>query len=395
VTIWALLSLVVLLTALAVAVNSAWLLTGQLQLQTAGDAAALAGAATLINDEWLRPSSPRAAGLITSARAAAQQFAAANPVLTQPPQLDANAANLPDGDIVIGALDSNGILVPYGNLGNPQQRTLNNISAMVVRARRLRSRNQGVPLLLGALVLQPVADLQAQSVTVVDRDVYGFRPFPDGSIPVVPLMIRSDPTAADPQSWENQIIQRNGPDQDAYTPGQGFASGADGIHEMQLQLQLQPSGDPTQSNVYLLQIGADNPGSQVAAGVSASDLQMLGGQLALDRSTNQLILPATALGPTVNSTNYNAIRNGLRALQQSGEARVWPLGRFDSTTSEAVVTSFVAARVAAITENSGGPLQVTVQAAMRSTPQALTDPGRRSSTYLLPSPYVARARLVR
>jgi hypothetical protein len=234
--------------------------------------------------------------------------------------------------------------------------------------------------LLGALVLQPVADLQAQTVTTVDRDVYGFRPFADGSIPVVPLMIRSDPAPADTQSWENQIIQRNGPDQYAYTPGQGFAPGADSIPEMQLQLQLQPSGDPTQSNVSLLQIGAGNPGSQVASGVSASDLQPLGGQLALDSSTNQLILPATALGPTTNSTSYNDIRDGLLALQQSGEARVWPLGTFDSTQSEATVTAFVAARVVTVTENSGGPLQVT---------------SRRSSAYLLPSPYVARARRVR
>lgn len=395
VTIWALVSLLVLLTALAVAVNAAWLITAQLELHTAADAAGLAVTFTLINDEWLRQDSPDAAALITSARTAAQQFAASNRVLTQPVQLNANADNLPSGDIVFGALDATGLLVPYGDLNDPQQRTLNQISAVVVRARRYRSRSQGIPLLLGALVLQPVADLQAQAMVMVDRDVFGFRPFGAGSIPVVPIGIRSDSTGADTQSWENQIIQRNGPDQYAFTPGQGFAPGADGIPEIQVQLQLQPSGDPTQSNIYLLQIGTGSPGPQIAAGVTAAELQPLGGQLALDSTTNQLPLPAEALGPDMSTTGYTAIRDALQTLQQSGEARVWPLVRFDSGTSEALLTAFVAARVINITEPAGGPLQLTLQAATRSTPQALTDAARRSSAYLLPNPYVARARLVR
>ena len=36
------------------------------------------------------------------------------------------------------------------------------------------------------------------------------------AVPLVPLGIRSDPTGADPLSWENQIINRNGPDEFAF-----------------------------------------------------------------------------------------------------------------------------------------------------------------------------------
>src|SRR5262249_50097867 len=155
-------------------------------------------------------------------------------------------------------------------------------------------------------------------------------------------------------------------DQYAFTPGPGFAPGTDGLSEIQVQLQLQPSGDPTQSNIYLLQIGTGSPGAQIASGVTASDLQPLGGQLALDSTHNQLPLPASALGPDMGSTDYAAIRDGLQALQLSGEARVWPLVNFNSGTSEATLTAFVAARVVNITEPAGGPLQLTLQAAMRS-----------------------------
>src|SRR5262245_56251373 len=81
VSLWVLLSLTVMLAALALALNAGWLTTAAQELRGAADAAGLAAAGELVSDEWLRQGSPALAGVLQNGREAAVEFARANLVL--------------------------------------------------------------------------------------------------------------------------------------------------------------------------------------------------------------------------------------------------------------------------------------------------------------------------
>jgi len=398
VAVWTLFVFLILLAALAAAVNSAWFAEGALELRRAADAAALASTQQLISDEWLR-SDPEIAPLLEHVQHRAQEYAGFNLALASPVQLLLNPGNDPNGDIVLGTA-SPGVPGAFtaADLSDPNALTLDQVSAVAIQARRLASRGNAVPVLLGPLVLLTSIDLQAVSTATLDRAVIGFRPPYSQNIPLVPLGIRSDPSGADPQSWENQISQRNGPDQYRYVPGQGFVfdPAGDGIPE--ITIQLQPTGgDPSQSNAYLLTVGAGSTQDQVDQGVSSTDLQTpdLQGQLVLD-SNNQLTLPGSALGSPDQTQPFSDLQNCQEGQGGCGTVRIWALvSSFDSASGKATVTGFVGARVVQVTNPPGGPLQILLQPGMLSVPSAVTDPSRAGdANVLIPNLYLAKIRLV-
>src|SRR5262249_48699386 len=146
-------------------------------------------------------------------------------------------------------------------------------------------------------------------------------------------------------------------------------------------------------NGYLLTVGAGAPQTQVRNSVSDADLAATQGKLVL-ASDNVLRLPAS-VGPATGSAAYTELRDNLEWLRQQKLPRVFPLVVQVSVTGEAQVTAFVAARVVRIQEPPNGPLIVRLQPTMLAVPQAITDESRRGAAYLLPSPYVGRARLTR
>jgi len=396
VAVWTLLVFLILLAALAAAINSEWFAQAALELRNAADAASLAATQQLISDEWLR-SNPDLAPVLEHSQHRALEYAGFNRALGQPVQLLINGGNNPNGDIILGevTLGSGGGLTP-ADLSDPDTLTLDQVNSVAVQARMFGSRGNGVPVLLGPLVLLTTIDLQATSAATLDQNVIGFRPRHDQSIPLVPLGIRSDPTQADPHSWENQLILRNGPDNYRYVPGQGFVPGPDGIPE--ITIQLQPTGgDPNLSNAYLLTIGTGSTQDQVDNGVSRADLQGadLQGQVVLD-SNNQLSLPGSALGSPAQTQPFSDLQNCQQGQGLCGTVRIWPLvSAFDSGSGTATVTGFVGARVVSVTNPSGGPLVIILQPGMLSVPTAVTDSSRLGAANLLiPNPYLAKLRLV-
>lgn len=392
--VWLLVALLVLLVAMAVAINAGWLGHAHQQLHTAADAAALAAARELVSDEWLRAPPNQLTSLLTNASARASEYAGLNPVLGQPLALQIDDS--PFSDVGYGTLDplAPSTLVPIAQ-GDPSSWTLDTLDTVMVFAPRLRTRGTPIPLLLGGLTLRPTQDLRAVAIARLDRDVYGFRAGTSTAIPLVPLGIRSDPGAG-PASWEHEVRDRAGPDDWSVDPATGsVSSGADRIPEIVVELQLQPSGDPTASNGYLLTIGAGTLTSQITAGISRDDLAATAGTLALD-AANQLALPGAALAPADGSLSLQLLRDQLTLLQQAGQPRVWPLvSQFDTASGTAVVTGFVAARVVAVETPAGGPLRIRLQPAQMVVAQALTDAAHRSAASFIPSPYLARLRLAR
>src|SRR5262245_42631693 len=102
---WFLAAAPVLVLLAVVAVQVANLRPRQLELHTAVEAAALAGAAALIDDSLLT-GQPDGKALEARARVAAVRYAAYNRVAGQPLDLEPNAENFYDGELVLGTLDN-------------------------------------------------------------------------------------------------------------------------------------------------------------------------------------------------------------------------------------------------------------------------------------------------
>jgi hypothetical protein len=359
----------VLLAAMALAINAGWLGTARLDTQTTADASALAATGRLIDDDWLRNPAPSREDLLLAARQQAAEYALRNRVLGRPLSL------LPE-DVVVGAYDSNGVFVPAADTA-----TLAEADTVRVGARRLRERNQGVPILFGALFLTPVVSVQSFAEARLDRDIIGFRARDQRPLPLLPLGLRLG-------TWQSQILSGTGPDSDAFIPGVGFTNGADGIPEVELTLSLAPSGVLTDGNGAIVTLGTGDPFVQIGTGVSLEDLLATQGVLSLD--DNNQLATTTAVGPAVATGNYAALRAGLEARRLAGQPWILPL--LDNASA---IVAFVAVRVVRVEETSNDRLTVRLQPALLAVPTALSDPTRRGTAALLPNPYLARPRLAR
>jgi hypothetical protein len=391
--IWALVAMTTMLMALALSLNAGWLATARQELGSASDAAALAGANELMSDAWLRQGKPGVATLLQEARDSARAFGARNRVLGQPLELEIR--NLNSRDVVLGSYDpATPKTLTAADLSDPASLTLDDVNTVAVTGTRARERGTGVPMLFGALILQPFVDMRVNSLAYLDRDVIGFRAREANPIPLVPIGVRSDPAGTNARSWENQIVARNGPDDYHYdADGSSFTQRGDLIPEIVIELQLGPNGDPSQSNATLLTIGTGLPSSQVTGGITERHLISRDGRLALGPS-NSLTLPASGVGPEAGTAEYLELVNALKQLRDNGTARVWPLVS-EVAAGKAAVNAFVAARVVRIEEQGGGPLRIRLQPTLMAVPHAITDFSRRATAHLLPSEYLARPRLAR
>lgn len=380
VTLWALATLGLMVTALVLALNSAWLSAVQAEMHSGTDSAVLAAGGALVHDDQLRGSTPLLMALTDQARLQAQVYASAHPVAGVPLQLaNADIEFIDDGTSPVAGL-------------------------VRVTAHRTQARGNPIPLFLGQFAFAPETDLLTVATARLDREVIGFRPRPLSTIPVVPIALRSDPSGIDPGSWEDEVILGNGPDEFACDPSGGACLGPgadpqDGLDEMEVEipLSLLPI-PPLTSDGCILTIGATPLAMQVTQGISDADLAGFGGALVLG-PTGTLTLTGTPVAPMFGSMDLNELVAALQGLQASGEARIWPLAQScDFGTSTAVLHAFVVARVTEVIPPTLPiePLRFRLQPAMRIVNTAVTDDTRLGgSAYLLPNPYVVKVRLVR
>jgi hypothetical protein len=397
-----LLALSALLAAFAVAVNHARLWDVRAELQVVADAASLAGAGTLLDDDTLRANTSLYPGLLARATAAADTFAQSNLVQGRPFTLQPNPANYVDGDLVFGTLDTprSTQFIAAQNIQNPGNPALAKVNTVRVVARETAARGNAPLLIFAQFLDRRSADVQAAATASLDRDVIGFRPLGEHPLPLAPLALLSDTTAAEKRSWQYQVEARKGFDNYRFDPAaRAFASGADGIYEFQAVLPLNADELP-QANVALLLLGVSDAGGvsqQLLSGVTPEQLQGLGGELVLEASDNRLKVPGSALGPSEGSQQLKQLRAALDQLRQLAEPRLWPLySGIDSSTGKPILCGFVAARVVTVgTLAAGQPLTCTLQATVVAESTAVTGATRRGVGGIpIVNPYISKVRLV-
>jgi Putative Flp pilus-assembly TadE/G-like len=402
IVIWLPFVLLASLAIIALAINYTRLWTIRVEMQSAADAAALAGADTLVGDDLLRGNSSAFPGLLQSASAQAIQYAVNNIVQGQPFVLLPNPNNLADGDIVFGTLDQprGSTFVVAANVNDPTNTALAAVNAVQINAWLTRARGNAPSLLLGGLLGVGAVDIHAAAAAMLDRDVIGFRPLGQQPLKLAPLAVFSDPSGMDSKSWQYQIEQKNAPDNyryDATTHLFVLDPAGDGLPEMPVVMATDP-GQESKANVSLLYLGfsdASGIGQQLVMGVTPDELVPFGGQLVLEPADNRLTVPGSDIGPPAGSQELTSIENALDQLQQSGEARIWLLYCGLDGNGRPVLCGFVAARVVTVNAPAGGTFTFSLQPTMISTATAVTDASRRGvGGIAVVNPYICKVRLV-
>jgi Flp pilus assembly protein TadG len=335
------------------------------QLRTACEAAALAGAAELMDEDVLRTAHNQGDD-VAAARLKAQQYAATNVSHGRPVVLDLNVDNDPRGDIVIGWVDQPG--VPGANF-QPWQGT-GPINTIRVTASRRMATGNPIALWSGRLLgITHGAALSVASATL-DNRIYGFRTRGAVCLPLVPL-------AAECQSWLSQATTpaaSGGNDQYSvdYT-AESVASGSDGIPEIELRAALSSSSSAGSSQVggnfvplVLEQSGEDARQRQLRQGLATVDLLSRDGEFSMNE-LGQLLMPTA---PGFDATWVEDL------LSIQGVSRVWPLG--EPSAGGYQITGFGAAVVVNAwidTQTQPPQLVVAVQPALLVTNTALAGPG--------------------
>jgi hypothetical protein len=261
--------MVVLVGIVAFAVDLGYLLVARTELQVSADAAAMAGAWELMDQDALYGDTSMAKP-IASARATASQFAGLNLVCTRSPSVDENEQNSETGDVVVGTISEYGN--PHAAMSFADQTTFNTVK---VRVRRNAQMNGNVPFFFARIFGFDGAPAEATATAGFLKQAAGFRA-PQGGENLGIL-----PFALDLKTWqdfENGLITTDDWSWDG-AAGE-VAKGPDGIHE----LNLYPEGNGSPGNRGTVNIGGNHNSTshvsdQILHGVTAKDLEFHGGSL--------------------------------------------------------------------------------------------------------------------
>jgi hypothetical protein len=350
----------------SLALNASWLSGHKLELRRACEAAALAGAAQLLDPAPDAGDDEAAAARVAAATAQARAFFAAN-----------SSAVLktggPDPDVVAGwCADPTlpGQTLSAWTGAGP-------VNALFVRGVRRRSNGQAVGLLFGGLFSIHDAEPADAAVASMDQRVYGFRPVQFVTVPLVPLL-----AATTTVQWPSSVPAAAGdlPDNHSIDPHtRTVSAGPDSVPEITLRIPLAGgslAADRVTGGWLLLGGDADYTAipRQITAGVNSDDLAGLGGELALSAG-GSLDVPA-ALTP--DASQATALQAAL--LASRGQPRVWPLGSL-STGGSCQVTGFAAGCVVDCTVTADA-LEIVVQPCTIQTCTALLRSGTARNPWI-------------
>jgi len=348
----------------ALAVDLGLLYESQAECQRAADAAALASARELLDEERLL-GSVAMPGLAASARSQAAHYASLNVVHNVNPTLDGT------GDVLVGNWDFNGVFATTG--------ASTEWNSTQVTVHRDETRNGAISLSFARLFGHESKGLSAKSTAAFADRITGFQ-IPetgDGNVDLLPFALQIN-------SWNglNNGTVTTG-DNYSYDPDTGAVSpGADGI----LELNLYPGAGATQlppGNFGTVDIGSSNNSSadiarQILYGVNQSDLDYLGGTLQLGSDGTVILNGDTGLSA--------GFKDELEAIK--GQPRTIPIFTTVSgngNNANYTVVAFAGIRI----------MNVKLTGAMKSKeviiqPAVVVDPGAIAGTASGTSFYVYR-----
>ena len=358
----ALLILPILILVLVGVVSLVMMRGSKTELQTSGDAAALAAGRTLADDAFLTGHPEAIRAVLERARTAAVEYASANPVHGETIELDRNLKHEPDGDIVFGQLDQpiNG---NFHRLDPDNPSDLRRVNAVRISARR---GGNGDPL-------------SVRATAFLDFAVVGLKPQFDKPLPVVPVALYSCRSADGPspeRAWEQQPrtdVYRFDSDTKRWLPGE------DGIPELTVVLGAVNPGERSVHGMAL-RIGTRNLAgffTQIHEGIAPTELAEFGGELVLDARRELAVPPATFPESRDDGNPFARMARAFRAIAAESTPRIWPMfSDLRADPDERVILSgFVAVRIVKV-DDEAGRIRLILQPTIFPTPTVVTDAGR-------------------
>lgn len=350
--------------ALALVLDRLWLDAARVELVTATEAAALAAANQMADDELLRLE-PNMSTVLDSARAKAAEVAASNMVAGSPLELDQSE----QGDIRFGRIVADAD-TGLGKFLEIDYRP----TSVVVFGGRTRKFGNPVALFFRQLTGQASGDLVATAEASIDNRIVGVRPYEGANTPAIPLAILDkhlDPRRVD--TWTHQIDGRLGSDDYGYNAATGeITNTPDGIPEFLIHGAKQDAKeeDVEKANCHLADLGTGlNPSElarQFTSGWTVADLADFGGEFRLDGSPETLDSNAILGQDELSSLEDLVGRARICVLYQNPRSQRGIPGQ-----AKVEATRLVAVRILTVREAAGKSVEILVQPAVVTTRTAL------------------------
>ncbi len=368
--VYVLVSVSLLLATAALTVDIGYLYNVKAEMQCAADAAAMAGAWELIDEDRLT-GLPFMDEEIAAARNTAVRYVAYNGSIDGGFSIDGNSANSLTGDVVIGYLDNAADPIESISFGDA-----NEFNTVHVRVRRDADHGGSVLLFFARTFGEHSADVSAEAVATLKDGVVGYRVMSDAiNANLLPLALHID-------AWRALLDGTSGGG-DGYDYDFGtdtVVASSDGISE----LNVYPGGGATQlppGNFGTVDIGAASNSTadiarQILNGVNQADLAHFGGQLRLGDDGTLLLEGDSGLSAS--------IRDELESIV--GMPRTIPLfNAVSGPGNNAVYTVVGFAGIRIMHVHLTGAMnakQVLIQPAFVIDETAITDSGSGSSYFV-------------
>ena len=245
------------------------------EAQASADAAAMAAAWQLMDQDRLRGSA-YVTTVTAAARQAAVDYAARNAIINEPPALDSNSGNSSSGDVVVGRLDDPDDADEAMDFSDSTR-----FNAVHVLLHRDETRNGPIELYFASVFGHETAEVSASATAAFYDGVIGWSVNDTtGNAGLLPFALNVN-------AWNGLLAgtQSTG-DSYSYNAATGVVTdGTDGI----LELNLYPGGGAGQlppGNFGTVDIGSPNNSTadltrQILYGISEDDLAYFGGTFEL------------------------------------------------------------------------------------------------------------------
>ncbi|MFH1738941.1 MAG: pilus assembly protein TadG-related protein [bacterium] len=286
------------------------------ELQNAADAAALAGAPQLVDEDFLQGFSDQSDD-IEACRNFTETFAGWNTAARRYLRMDRNESNNPTGGIVVGYTED-----PFDMSGTLQSDGVSEYNTVRVETKLAEGLNGPLELFAAAVFGEDHLEIKADATAMVDDRLVGFKVKQDEKLSMLPFTVNvdlwdqrfpGDPIGASMfpcLTWQFLRL----------LAGVSCHWTSDGV------LFLYPNWPGEQGNFGTLDIGpSDNSTAdlveQIRYGVSAEDLEAIGGLILTDEDEDG-VFAKWLQGDTGVSTAIQSAVNDIK-----GEPRLIPLHR--------------------------------------------------------------------